>query len=109
MTILEAYQGAKKILLTKGWGQKFFFIDKDGCNSGGGPGTVCYCLAGALQIALGGTPDAGHRYTECLNHFEEKYAENLITWNDALGRTKEQVIERIEEIERDFQTSPLTA
>jgi hypothetical protein len=59
------------------------------------PSAVCYCLAGALFLASDCFPDS-----EYLTDLRERMLakaghHSLASWNDAAGRTVEQVIELV--------------
>lgn len=93
MTVKEQLQLAKKAIETRGWIQNFYEVGKEGV----GP----MCLVGAGLVAA-----LGDEFMSC-NFYDDLQC--LVTalgftvpneafkWNDAPGRTREEVIARIDD------------
>lgn len=80
---------AGQVLEEVGWCQKSF-RDPDGRR----------CLMGALSLAKVGTcynPEVMNLLTKAVLGQPERYGAGLTAWNDAPGRTKEEVIAKLNE------------
>lgn len=85
MSTAEVLCGARKLLVTEGWGQKYYR---------GGSG--CYCVEGAIQKAATGHP---HVKTQAAVDAQAALARaipckpgHLMPWNDHRLRTQQDVL-----------------
>lgn len=88
MTIPEILRAAAERIRTGGW-----------CQGRLGDCDGPVCALGAIKVAMGGHPlgalgDTGRAALKAVN--ETVGADSLVLWNDAPGRTAEQVIEAFE-------------
>lgn len=87
MTTVEVLRAARELLVTKGWGQKFFENKKTGC----------FCVIGALNEVSGGHSHVtrGPSYAAGLTLARAvglSDRSRLLTWNDSWARTKDEVL-----------------
>lgn len=79
----------------KGWTQGEYARNSDGKYVlWSDPTAVCWCLDGALMAAY---PGVG--YSLAINKLRDVAPFNIIVWNDAPDRTKQEVIELLERAE----------
>jgi hypothetical protein len=91
-------------ILTYGWCQRAFFIDeKDEGFAKIGIGTKeikgC-CLIGAMQLVQADTRLQGEAFIAIRHEIDKKDLLNspLIEWNDAPGRTKDEVVDMLNKL-----------
>lgn len=101
----DVLQGAADILRRNGWHQGDYF-DRDQLDGGRGPDDCAVCLHGAINLAAAGNPenDYHHNSVKATNTLvdwlwtsldPDIYA-SLSAWNDADGRTADEVIAALE-------------
>lgn len=105
MTAAETLREAADVIRRNGWIQGDYF-DRDQLDGGRISKDCSVCLHGAINLAAGGDPenDYHHNAVKATNTLVEWlwtaldpaiYA-SLSAWNDAPGRTAEQVIAALE-------------
>jgi hypothetical protein len=89
--LIETLEGAKNLLLTKGWTQGVMAR-----NAGGSPtpcqweDAACFCIMGAISRASEGDDDSPG--FKAIGAFVGSYRRQIAGWNDAPGRTLDEVI-----------------
>ncbi len=79
-----------RVLLKKGWTQEWFARDADGVNCDeNSKQATCWCITGALCRVDGGGV-VFQRITEELERSAK--VPNIVMWNDAPGRTQDEVL-----------------
>jgi len=87
---------ARELIATKGWTQGRWALDAAGKPAMADEHATCFCSWGAIVTAARGFGwDSEAEYTACCVFAEAIGAGDtgrLIKWNDAPGRTKEEVL-----------------
>jgi hypothetical protein len=87
---------AWELILRNGWCQGAGARDCDGQSVPYyGPSAVCFCVTGAIMHIYG--RDAA--YVGCINKLHRSIPDVAVTWNDTPGRTKEEVVAKLKELD----------
>lgn len=86
-----------ELLKQSGWCQHSFARDSGGvgCHEAS-PIAVAYCIVGAILKIYNNYPD---KQTSIFNKVEQIIRMNISLWNDAPGRTKQDVVALLESID----------
>jgi len=91
MNTVEILKGAKALLETKGWTQGAYARGKSGRVVKQPRNAVCFCGIGAISVAAGGNTDDDLGY-DAYKALERIVGSGFPHYNDAPGRTKEEVL-----------------
>lgn len=87
--------------IRKGWCQRFYAVDRDGLMVSATDTEACrWCSLGALRVAYGVNKEENPAYYKVLDILQvrtQRMGISLTAWNDATGRTQEEVIALFEE------------
>ena len=90
MTTLEAMVGARQVLAEMGWCRGVPAMDEEGeWRRATSPKAVVFCALGAVDRVTDHNPFLQNDVNRLLSDLS---GHPILTWNDAPGRTKEEVI-----------------
>lgn len=97
-TLIADLTEARRLIKEVGWVQKHAAIDAEANRVAPWDASASsFCLSGAVQRACGMTSEfANNRYLDTICAIHRCIKIKIISFNDARGRTKEEVIEALD-------------